>query len=346
MVPQESFDAPAFSPEATVDDLKQEAIRTVEELLEAYPDSTDSLPVAARLQSSLGNSDVAVKMWQRCAQIDPRYVDAYFAMGVAARKRGDLQEAEKMFEKVMSRAPSHPEAPALLADALMQSGRAEEAVAVLEGRVRGPAVLDKTMLTLGRAYLQLNEWEKAKQTFETLIQADPTESSAYYGLARAYARLGQRNKSQQYLQKYRSLASVDHEQYARDIRLYADAATVRRILAKTLLESGQVYRKHGETAKAEQRWRKAAVLEAENTQCRYELLYLYEEQQRDREALRISKELCEIEPENPDHWLYFGVLSGRLQQFDAALAALEHAVKLDPKNPRYRQAYALVKEGM
>jgi len=339
-----AFSGAAFSPQATADDLKAEAIRTAEELLRAYPDGTDSMRIAARLQSSLGNSEAAAAIWQRCVELDPHCAEAYFKLGEIANSGGNVQQAATLFGKAAALVPDDPLAPALQADALIKLGRAEEAVAVLEPRARAPAMLDKAMLILGQAYLQLSQLDKAKQTFETLIRADPDEARAYYGLARVYARLGRKDESQENLEKFKSLASVDQEDLRLGTRAYDDAVKVRTLLVETLDDAGRVFRRRGKRAKAEQSWQKAAVLDTKDVPSRYGLLYLYEKQRRDHDALEVCEDLCRIEPENPDHWLFVGLLYHRLNRPGPALEALQRAVQLDPGNPKYERAYQRIKQ--
>ncbi len=336
------FSGPAFSPEATVEDMKQEAIRSAEELLQTYPDATDAIGVAARLRSRLGDTDVAASLWQRCVELDPRSAEAYFHRGQIAEDNGDAVQAADMFGQAAALAPEDPTVGAKHADALMKCGRVDEAIAVLERQIRGRAVLDKALLTLGLAYLQTNQFEKAKRTFEDLIRADPTEARAYYGLARSLTRLGQMEAAERSLEKFRNLGSVDHEELARANRDFEDVAMVRGLLVDTLAACGQVYQRRGSAAKAEECWQKTASLDPENLPSRYGLLRLYEVAGRDRDALRICEHLCRVQSENPDHWLFAGLLYYRLGRTDTARSALQRATQLEPDNPKYQQAYAMV----
>ncbi|MFV1964838.1 MAG: tetratricopeptide repeat protein [Pirellulaceae bacterium] len=337
------FTMPPLPPQASAEDLKREAIRIAEELLQAYPDGVDSLRVAANLQSHLGNSDVAATLWERSVAVDPNDAEAYFRLGLIAGGNGAFEEAATMFGRASLLAPDEPLAPARQADALMKIGRVEEAVAILENHARKPVLLDKTMLTLGQAYLQLNELEKAKETYEYLIRADPAEARAYYGLARVCAKLGQTRESQQYLETFRSLAAVNHEALVQEKRAYVDSSMLRELLATTLVESARVYRGRGSTARAEAMWRAAADLQPENPASQYELLKLYEIQHRDLDALEIGEHLCRVQPGAPDHWLFVGLLYYRLDRYDDALAALRRATQLDPGNPKYERAYARIR---
>ena len=343
--PQVSFEEPAYSADATADDLKHEAIGAANTLVEMHPDDVASLTVAARLQSRLGNSEAALELWRRCTELDQDCVDAFFRLGSSARDRGDFSTAALMMRRVLERAPGHVEAEALLGDSLLQSGEVEEAVVVLEQHVQNPAAMDAAFLSLGQAHLQQKDFSKAEQAYQRLVAANPHNGRAYYGLARVYALRGEREKSQEYRRKFQSLTAVDYEQRARDLREYTDLPMLRGLLAETLWQCGQIYHQRAELDQAEEMWLKAAIVQPHDVRCRHELLCLYEAQNRTREALRTCDELCQIEPERASHWLNAGVLYGRLQQLDDAQVALKKAIQLDPHNSEYRKAYELVKQG-
>ena len=339
------LDEPAFRPGATVEEWKREAVRTATELVAAFPDSAEALQVAARLQAHLGHTDAAVQLWRRAIELDADSADAYFQMALVAAKRGELEHAVEMFEKVLAIEPTHPEALARLADALMQAGKAPEAVQRLEKDLRGRPASDEVLLALGRAYLEMGRYEQAQKAFQTVIDAAPDKAGAYFGLARACARLGQAEQSRRWFQKYKDLASLDYEALARATRGYNDQRVVRDLLVDTLVAAGRVYAACDATEKAERVWRKAAVVAPGDARCRYQLLRLYEQQRRDRAALEVAEQLCRIEPEKPDCWLFVGVLRARLGRRDAGLTAIQKAMELDPQNAAYRQVYRQIKEG-
>ena len=64
------------------------------------------------------------------------------------------------------------------------------------------------------------------------------------------------------------------------------------------------------------------------------------------DAIEISRQICELEPQNPDHWLNLGLLNVRLERVGPAQEAIERAMQIAPDNPKVRQAYDLVREGM
>lgn len=347
---EDSFPEPAFSPTATTEDLKHEAVRVASELVEGHPNCAHSLAVMAGVQSDLGNSAEAVKYWERCVQLDPNLVEAYCNMGVVARDRGDYGKAADLFRQAWASDPRDLRVPVLLGDVLMKGRKIEEAIEVLEKHLeqrtqQGLPTSAEVVVTLAHAYLQVHEYRKAEWAFETAIQVAPTDKRAHYGLARACARLGQKEKARQHMETFKRLAKDQLSDRTGQVRAFDDLVSTRELVARAHLGAGRAYLKHGNIAKAERIWRKAAVLDPKNIECRTALASLYEQNNREREALQVCEQLRKIDPQNADYWLNVGLLSARLDRLDAALAAVEQAIRLDPGNPRYREAYELIKKG-
>ncbi|HID77784.1 MAG TPA: tetratricopeptide repeat protein [Planctomycetaceae bacterium] len=343
---QWTFTGPAYSPEATVEDYRQEALRTVQQMLADFPRTPHALSVAARLQFSLGATDESKQLWQKAAEIDPDFPDAYYGLGLVAEDEGDFDRAAELFAKVMELAPSERRAPSRFAKALISAGRVDEAIVFLEEYVRSQPPTTDAVVDLGQAYLHRGRLEEAKRTFEALMRAAPEEARAYYGLSRVYTRLGRRDEALEYMRKFRLLATDDQKellQHARG-RIYEDLPQMRGILSQTLIETGQVYHRQSRPEKAEELWQRSAFLEPTNTQCRMELLALYEERGRHQDALVVCQQLCEIQPDSAEHWLNLGLLSARLDRPTEALAALGRARQLRPDDPRIERAYQLAKQ--
>lgn len=333
----------AFQPGATVEQLKDEAIRTVDQLVDAFPDRAVAWTVAARLHQRLGQETEAIRFWEKALEVDPSLDEALFQLGVVARRQGDYATAEKRLASVPEGSPFRREAVALLGEVLLQQGRMGEAVEILEREVREPPFLDKSLLALGQAYMQQKQHGKAKATFERLVEVNPQEPAAYYGLGRIAALEGRAEEAKKFLEQFREVGAVNQGELARAARSYEDLATVRRLLGDTLSRSAQVWMDAGRPEEAELAWRKAAVIQPQDRACRESLLMLYDHQGRYREALAVCRQLCRIAPDHGDYWLNAGVLHGRLGELDQARSSLERALQLDPQNSRYRAAYDLVK---
>jgi tetratricopeptide (TPR) repeat protein len=343
-VREEFLYAPTFATAASTDEYKQEALRIAQALLDTFPDRTESLAVSARLQSGLNDPIQAKELWERSLKLDPEFANAIVALGIIAKDAGDYVRALELFQKVSELAPSDNFTPPMLAEVLMILGRTKEAIVVLNKHVRTQEFSASAAVMLGEAYQEVGEHDKAKQTFEAVVKLFPNDPRLQFHLAKIYSKEGATEKSQEYLKKFKSNENNNQESILADRRAFDDTAWMRDLLAKTLWETGQAYRSFGTMEQAEEMWVKAAQLDGKHVACRRELLSLYESQQRYPAALKVAEELCQLEPDKADHWFNLGLLHGRLEHQDDAVVAIEHCIKLDPNNPKYRHAYALAKQ--
>lgn len=347
---QDSFPEPAYSSQATADDLTREATRVVDDLSRDFPGSLAAAHVRARLHYSLRDCTEAIRIWEQCAEREPNNAEVYLGLGAVAKESGDYNRAEEMFRRTLALAPGNDAASVALAEALMKQGKLPEAVATLDTYLQTHPMSVSAADCLGLSCLQLHDYEKACRALEESVRLNPQNRSAYYGLARAYAGLGHDEKAQHFMEEFQSLASGDgftssETAASREVTVASDLPLLRQIAAQTQVDVAYVYRGQGNMDKAEEMWRRAAVLDRKNTACRTELAIWFERTNREREALRMCEQLCDLEPTSADRWLDVGVLSARVGRFDAALAAVTRAIQMDPDNPRYQQAYDLIEKG-
>ena len=336
---------PEFRPvEAATEKLVREATDAAGRLVDRFPENPESIDVLARLQARFGNSAEAVGAWERCLQLDPSYLAAYYGMGSAAVGKEHFGQAADCFRKALELDPASPRAPIDLANALMNLGKLHEVVAVLEKSTNRNRGSMPPFLLLGQAYHQLKQYEKAKTSFEAAVQIAPDYPGAYYGLALACARLGHKDEARKHRETFSKLEALDREQRTRADTAPDDRLSVRHSLAQTYTDAGRVYASHDDAFEAELSWRKAAALDESNTACREDLAALYERTGREPEALLLCEELVKIHPANADYCLNVGLLNARLSQFAAADAAVRRAIELDPENPRYREVHELIKK--
>lgn len=343
-VNEESADAisaislPAFSSGATVADLKQASAQTADELTAAYPDAPDAWNVAAQLQFHLGSTPEAVRLWEKCLSRNPRSIDALYGLGYIAHLEGDNAKAVERFRAAWAAHPEDRRVPLLLAEGLARLGKPEEAATLLLEHLRtGHGTLGGLVL-LGQIYLDLNEYDKARSAFQKAVEIDPQSREAQFGLAAAWARLGDAEKSRQAMTAFQGLAAGRRAESSQRVKDLNDPTKAREIATLVHGEAAKVYLAHGNLSKAEEAWRKTAALDPKNVACRMELVGLYERTNRNRAALRACEELRDLEPGRADHWLNIAVLSARLAQREAALAAIDRAIALEPNNPKYREA--------
>jgi len=310
--------------------LRREAIELADRLIRDLPGNRDALDACGWLLNGWGNNVEAVKCWEACLKLDPTFGPAYECIGRDALNRAEYERAVSLLTKALEFAPRLPEVRLHLAQALMHLDRAEEAARVLEEQVAlWPSLVDGYS-QLGQAQFQRRAYAEAKSAYEAAIRLDPSCVPALYGLATACERLGETEKAQQYRVESENAEKAVRADKKRRVHSYDEEVSLRRRLADDYTRAGRVYFGQGNLAEAEACWRRAAAVDPKHTESRQVLVVLLGQQDKPQDALALLAELCQIEPNNPLHHLNLGVAHTMLQQFDAAEAAFQAAVRAAP----------------
>jgi predicted Zn finger-like uncharacterized protein len=142
-------------------------------------------------QSELARSrlDSAIHEFQRALELDPHDVDAMFGMGVALRKRGDLDQAQKTLEEIAKRDAAYAglaEQNGLLFEARGDFVKAVGAYTTALEKDPGDSAL---LLRLGAAQVASSQFDAAEQTLAKVIHELPNSAEAEYFIGRiAFAR--------------------------------------------------------------------------------------------------------------------------------------------------------------
>ncbi len=332
--------APDLPRPETAEALIEEAKRTVDRLVESFPDDPDALEVKARVQFYVGSYTAAAECWERCLKREPRYAYAYHGLGLVAAKKADYEEAAIEQRRALALAPGFSDAAVELADALMKLDRLDEAIEVLEKHLEANSRSLPARVTLGHAYLQARKYEKARDAYRAALEIYGELPRAQFGLATALARMGRRDESRQAMERYRELEAKKID-LRTDLRSrFDDLEAMCTDFGVRFTYAGRVCLAHGDLAQAEQLWRRAATLDPGGVPCRVQLASLYQQTDRGEEALRVCRQLAEIEPENPAHRFHLGIVCANLQRFDEAEAAFQEVVRLAPESPEGHAALA------
>lgn len=336
---------PAYGADASAEQLRDEARRVAEQVAAKYPDSPAALGVLARVHQTLGETREAVALWERAVAREPAFADGHFAIATVCLRRGDFSQAVERLEWVAALTPGDPRVSAALAAAWLGLGQVEKVVTVLEKPAAAGPLAPEAAVLLGQAYLQQENYAAAQRLFTQLIQRTPQEAKAYYGLARCCLHLGRREEAQRYLRRFQELEQQRVEEERRHAHAFMGPVTARGLLVQTLLAAAAVYFAGDDAAQAEEQWQRVAHLEPQHIASRQQLLGLYQSQDRNRAALAVGVQLCQLEPEQAEHWFNVAVLRSCLNEYDAALTAVDRALALEPQNSRYRQAQDLIRKG-
>jgi tetratricopeptide (TPR) repeat protein len=326
--------------------LRKEASDAVRRVVKDFSHAARPLGLMGNLHVSLGNTAEAVRCWERCIELDPKGIDSYRCIAEAALRSGNFDKAVAMTRRGLKVDPAARGLNGQLGRALVRLGKPKEAIPALLRDVQISPRASMSHLALGHAYQQLREFGKAKESFLTAMRIYPAYTEACYGLAVVCARLGQKDEAAKYRRKLKQMKAQDWaklptvEQTARTIR---SVALLRRRVTWIHTQIGIVYKDGGRAAEAEKHWLRAAELDPKATACRNELGALYRRTRRMDKALEMSRQLLAIKPDNTRYHYGHAVLLAQMNRLDAALAAVERAVRLDPNNAAALKLYRQIR---
>ncbi len=323
----------AAEPPTTTEPLLEELNRVTDYLLASIPDHPDSLEITARVHFWLGNSDEAVRLWDRCLQLDPRYGHAYFGKGSAAAKRGEYDAAAEFFGRSLQLTPTSTETQVALGDALINAGKMEVAIAVLNRSLGPNSQSAQREALLGQAYLHLQDYEETRSHYAAAVKLDPYLSDAHYGLAMACARLGENDESAEWMARFKELRVREREIRAGDKRDYDDLEATCWEVAKKYTDVGSVLYSRELVWQAEKLWQRAAELAPRDVNCRQALAWQYQQTNRKKEAIGMLTQLAEIEQGGIHYDLEIGRLHAELNDFESAQEAFRRVREADPRHP-------------
>jgi tetratricopeptide (TPR) repeat protein/AraC-like DNA-binding protein len=314
--------------------LREEQLNAARQLHAEYPRAADAVYVAGFVSNEQGDSASAIRSWEEAVRLESDGVrlydraDACYNLGYAYLLREEYGKAVPFLRESLRLNPRRPETHFRLAHALFLEGKMEESLRVLDdGKVETPLAYRLR----GQANQQLGKLEEAKRNYEKAVRLNPNFAEAYYGLATTCTRLGETTKADEYRQKFDALKS-EGQAMGRQARTdFNPLAITRRSLAQTHTEVGRVYVAQGQPQKAEKLFLRAAEVDPDNTACRFQLVMLYQQAQRNQEALRFSQEMVRAEPRNAFHYLGMGNLHLRLKQGTEAEAAFKKVIELAPE---------------
>jgi len=311
-----------------------------QQLVKDFPAETAALVVLGTIYEARGNSVEAVKCWERCLKLNPKFAMAYHRLCMNAIKKTEYEEAIRLGRKADEIDPTMSGVHGSMGRALLYLGKPREAAVELEKEVRISPRASLEFFLLGQAYLQLNEYEKAKTNYEKAAQLDPNDPRTYYSLATACDKLGESDKAQEYQEKFDKLKTEEWNALRRGLIRYDELAVLRGRVAAVRLGAGRRYFQSGNAAKAEEHLRRSLVLAPANSLCLRELARFYQIAHREQDALAVCERLRAVEPGDVINLLNIGVANARLQRFDAAEAALQKAMELAPRQVETYQALA------
>ncbi len=312
-------------------EINEQARKLAERLTADFPNNPDSHHVAADVSYWQGDSEKAVKSWEKCLELEPRYAYAHHGIGKVAAKKGQHEQAVSAFREALKLGQAPVDTQVELAWALIHTGELAEAIETINKSLETGPPSGRAFFLLGTAHEQLQDYEKAKDAYRQAINLLPGLAEAYYGMANVCRRLGQSDEAEEFLKRHKELTEGDRRRLQTLRSSYNDVEDMRRLLASNYLNAARIYRANNNLRETEKLLQNAASLDPANAEARQGLAWLYNQQGRIVEAIRILEELAVIEPENPTYYLEIGRLHKNAKRAEAAAEAFEKAARISSR---------------
>jgi len=317
--------------------LRDECFDVAERLVSELPGNLHAVCLLGTVHHRHGNDAAATRLWDHCLQLDPHFADAHHTHGLRDLVAGDFAAAEEHLREAQRIDPAWEEIPLPLAQALASQGKRDEAARVLESFVGSHPESSEGWWRLGQAYYELKEYRNSERCYRAASEADPPSAAALYGRAKSLEKLGAAREAREQMHKFCRLRHEEDRTVRAARKSMTDEDRLRFRVVQTRMTAGRVCLMAGSLANAQTHFLRAAALDPQHRESRETLCDLYQRQERPADAVPIRQELCDLEPDNPRHWLSLGFLSN---QTGRPAEAEEGFRRVNELTPRQADGYA------
>lgn len=180
----------------------------------------------------------------------------------------------------------------------MGLGKIEGAFEALKKDIEVTPRSSMSHFLLGEAYFPLGQYGRAKEAYENAIAVNPACTNAYYNLARSLVKLNESAKAKECMKQFQELKAEDLKVLKDRNSAFDDMVAVRRLLARTHEDAGQICREYRELRLAEGHWKRALSLEPTSASAREHLTSFYQTAGRSENAIQMQEELVKLDPKN------------------------------------------------
>jgi len=295
------------------------AIETADQLAQAGSRDGQLHIVMAGIYAKAGQSEKALRMYDRAIELDRNQSEAYFSKGVLLVNLKRLEEAERAFEQGIERSKDSPIG----------------------------------YYYLGRIEIEAKQFDRAIQHLNQAIQINPHFEPAYMALAALYETQQDRSGAIAVYRKYLQVINPQSKEMRHHlIRLFLQDKAYRDALSEldTLLREdpddldaqlrmGLVYGELKEYPKAIAQLTKILSARPAELRVRDYLGLMYEELKQYDKAIEAYQANLKLQPTYADGHLHLGFLYYRLKQ---SAEAIPHLVEVVKQNPKQSDAYLLL----
>ena len=249
--------------------------------------------------------------FKNAVQIDIKYADAYYMLGMTAMKSGDPRGAYGNFSKAVELKPQHWDAQLQLGWFLLGSGNTHDAMDKAELVLKNNAVYEDALILKGAVLLKKKDFEGARRHFESVLGHDVHKPEGYLLLSSIYAQEGDAKNVERVL-----LDGIKDSQKA--VPLYLGLA--------------DFYLKKKRTDDALNQMQKVVELEPDVNQHRLNLAAIYWQAGREQQAKDVLKAFLTADPKQENRWIQAAEFYILRNKADDGEAQLKEGIQQNPKS--------------
>jgi tetratricopeptide (TPR) repeat protein len=258
----------------------REAVREQEEVLKGNPNDLTARRILGRISARMIGDpqqrgmnqkmlEQATEHYKKIIEIEPTDTDSWLMLGRLYKMAQNSVESKKAYEQVLKTDPENLDALSGLAMVLADVGDTSAAAALLK-KVADQNPSLRTLTQLADAYEQMREFKLAAETLKRAVDLQPDNTE----LQRAYAN-----------------ALVQAENFDDALKVFDQIVKDEPRDAASWLRLSQIHMQMGHVDKAWEAHKKAAEIEPNNLEIKYNAVGLLEAQGRMDEAIAAMRDV-------------------------------------------------------
>jgi tetratricopeptide (TPR) repeat protein len=256
-----------------------EALGTIQPLVDAVPVHADALGLAAQIQESKSNTEQAVTLLRRALLADPTNVDIYMQFATLSFDHASPDVGIDILNAGVGKVPTEPRLYLVRGILLAQKGEFSHAADDFDAADRLDPQLQFLGVAQGLVHSQEHKPQEALAQFRAAIQAHPRDAYGHYLLAEALAAEGKAEGSPEYKEEVEAAQSA--------IRLDPGLVAARDLLSAA-------YYANGHMEKVIEQSRAALATNPSDEPAVYHLMLALRKTGRDQEAHAALEQLVNL----------------------------------------------------
>jgi len=305
----------------------------------------------------------AVARYEKALEDHPAFASAYYGMGMAFAREGNLRQAAEAFRKAQAYNPDDARYTTALrkivadkfneANRLLRARDWESALEIYKEVVELDPTFENTYYWMARSYRMLGDNEAALKTLDRAIEIKPDYTAAYVEKGNILQREGLSEEAEAVYRKALSLdpksdkawvglgAIVRSEKPAEAVEAFKSALSVNPENGDAAEYLGEIYSDQEKWAEARKYLEQAVKLKAKDHVVAWRLAFVYNALGEYEKARQMGKRSTVLKKTFEYGWYELGVAEKALGNRVAAIEAFKNALKGRDASIRKRSQYEL-----